>query len=152
MEEYWDDTPNDDYSKIFFISSTSRSHGFFSGFAKGWNYGDSLFYLSCPDAVLTAVNSIDVKIYNANNNVIICDDKNVKWEVSTKLERDYFQNPRIFLAEIGIYLSIDPDYKKNETYKMEIYIKNIDEEGSYNNCLYFEQPAGKTDWVFKYVE
>jgi hypothetical protein len=152
MEAYWELTREDDYSSVFFISSLSRSGGLFSAAAKGWNYGNSLFFLRCPDAVLTAVNSIDVKILNADDDTVLCDDKNVKWEVSSKLNRDYFGNRRIFLAEIGIYISINPDYKKNEAYKMEILIKNIDEQGSYNNRLHFENPIGKTDWVFKYVE
>jgi hypothetical protein len=72
--------------------------------------------------------------------------------VSSPLKKDYFQDPKISLAEIAVYLGIRPEYKKNETYKMEIYIKNIDEQGSYNNRPYFEKTAGKTDWVFKYVE
>jgi hypothetical protein len=152
MDRYWKETTKDDYGKHFSVSSISKSVSISLSNVK--NYGLNLFYLNCPDVLLTAVNSMDVKIYNASKNTILCDAKDVKWEVSSKINRNFFISPYLFLAEIVVYLDIDfySDVKKKEFCKMIIYIKNIDEKGSYNNRLYFEKPAGKTKWVFKYVE
>jgi len=155
MENFWEVSRQGDYSwavVILDVLSRTPGIGIFRDIRDYIKLGGKRIFLNCPDAMLTAVNSIDVKIYNANKNTILCDDKNVKWEVSTKLWRNHFKDPKIFLAGIGINLSIHPEYIKNEAYKMEIFIKNIDEQGSYNNRLYFEQPVGVTNWVFKYVE
>lgn len=185
MEAYKKDAQSNVLRNMYNIKSNPRSQSFFGAIAKGWNYGDRLFYLNCPDVTFTELNSIDIKIFNPNTNVVLCEEKNVKWEAISKygewgppsfkstvtdfLERStnklsqVYENisgialsidliPPITLAEIGVYLSYRPDYKKNEAYKMEILIKNIDDQGSCTNRLHFERPAGKTDWRFVLVE
>jgi hypothetical protein len=150
MEAYWESTPKDDYASIFFIKDTASGDGVFGALGKRWKYGDRIFYLHCPDAILTAISSMDVKIICVDDSSILCDEKDVAWTVYAK-QRNYFESPKILLTEIEIILNASIALTSKKSYQMEIYIKNIDSEGSYNNRLYFERPL-KSGWIFKYVE
>ena len=144
----------------FSISSTSPSSIFDAIFGRNDN---RRFVLGGPDFSFTALNSIDVKIYNADNNTVLYDEKKVRWD-AISIERGLlsgfifsFNNifPKWVITRIGINLNTTPTFRRNEAYKMEIFIKNIDEQGSYNSRLHFTMPLGKTswsDWVFDYVE
>ena len=154
MEDYWRETPAGDFRSDFYhsIISRNRSYTVFRAFADGWRYGDGQFFLNIPDALLTAVHSINVKVVRTSDNHVLIDEENVNWDVSSSSIRNHFNDPHILLAEIEIHLNSRPEYKRNEEYTMEVFIKNIDERAPYSNRLHFINAARQNGWEFLYVE
>jgi len=167
MESFWEESQTEDLSAIFQFNNRSISESKVLNFTKDFLRGFSLvpfaidifsptykwdrFFLLSPDVLFTEINSIDIKIQNQSGSVVF-EAENIPWAVSAKSIRNGLEEIQVYISEIRLLLGNALILQKKEPYKMEIFIKNIDEAGSYNNRLHFEKAFGKTNWVFKYVE
>ena len=137
MEFYWELTKEDDYDGTFSFENFKF-------------LGDN-YYMMCPDVVLTEVNSIDMSLYEDDSEKALWREYDVKWNILS-INKKNFENPKLSHVKMELLTKSRFKLDKNTTYRLEIFIKNIDEEGSYNNRLYFENPAGQNKWKFQYVE